>query len=72
MIWFKRTGLFFIPTATAGWLILGAAAGFAIKRFLDIDSKSHSVSDTLINWVFSLLIIGVVYTLLAFFTSDKE
>jgi hypothetical protein len=67
--WFKRTGIFFIPVSVAGWIILLAGFVFAIFCFLDIDGRSHSVSDTLMNFVFMLLIIGAVYTLIAYMTS---
>ena len=70
--WFKRIGLFFIPASVAGWLILLAGFVFAIISFMDIDGRSHSVSDTLINFVFMLLIIGAVYSLIAYLTSRKS
>ena len=69
--WFKRFGIFFIPVSYAGWIALVAGFVYAIYIFIDIDSRSHSASDTLINFVFNLLIIGAVYSLLAFLTSRK-
>ena len=67
--WFKRIGIFFLPVTFIGWTILIAGLAYAIFVFRDIDSKSHSVSDTLINFVFNLLIISAVYSLIAFLTS---
>jgi hypothetical protein len=67
--WFKRIGMFFIPVSVAGWIILIAGFVFAIYSFIDIDSRSHSVSDTMINFVFMLLLIGAVYSLAAYLTS---
>jgi len=67
--WFKRIGIFFIPATIAGWIILVAGIAFAIYSFIDIDSRSHSVSDTLMNFVFMCLIIGAVYSLIAYATS---
>jgi hypothetical protein len=67
--WFKRMGIFFIPAAWAGWIILLAGVGFAIYSFIDTDSRSHSVSDTIMNFVFMCLIIGAVYSLIAYATS---
>jgi hypothetical protein len=49
-----------------GWLIMLAGIAYAVYSFLEIDSRSHSVSDTLINFVFRLLIIGAVYSLIAY------
>jgi uncharacterized membrane protein len=68
--WFKRVGIFFIPASVAGWIILVAGIVFAIISFMDIDSRSHSVSDTMTNFVFMLLIIGAVYSLIAYLTSS--
>jgi hypothetical protein len=67
--WFKRTGIFFVPASIAGWLILVAGLAFAVYSFMDIDSRSHSSSDTLMNFAFMLLIIGAVYSLIAYATS---
>ena len=69
--WFKRMGIFFIPVTLFGWVLLAGAFAYAVYVFIDIDSRSHSVSDTLINFVFNLLIIGAVYSLIAFLTSRK-
>lgn len=70
--WFKRSGIFFIPTNIAGWLILLVTCVSLIYRFIGIDRASHSVSDTLINFVFNALLIGAVYSLIAYFTSTVK
>jgi hypothetical protein len=67
--WFKRKGILFIPTTLMGWIILLSMIIYAVYKFLDIDSRSHSASDTLMNFAFSLVIIGAVYTIVAFLTS---
>ncbi len=67
--WFKRIGIFFIPSSIIGWLLFLGGLAYAVYIFIDIDSRSHSVSDTLINFVFNLLIIGAVYSLIAYLTS---
>jgi hypothetical protein len=67
--WFKHVGIFFLPVTFVGWAISIAALAYAVYVFIDIDSRSHSVSDTLINFVFNLLIIGAVYWLIAYLTS---
>ena len=43
---------------------------YAVYVFIDIDSRSHSVSDTLRPFFLHLLIIGLVYTFIAFLTSS--
>jgi len=67
--WFKRTGIFFIPTSIIGWLVALAGLAYAVYVFIDIDRQSHSVSDTLINFAFNLLIISALYSLIGFFAS---
>ena len=69
--WFKRIGIFFIPTSFVGWLIFIGLIFYAVYIFTDIDKRSHSASDTLINFAFNLLIIAAVYSLIAYFTSRK-
>ena len=70
--WFKRIGIFFVPVSLMGWIVLLVGIAYAVFSFIDIDSRSHSVSDTLMNFVFKLLIIGVVYSLIGFLTREKE
>lgn len=70
--WFVRKGIFFIPASIVGWLVLLVAIVLAVYFFIQIDSRSHSVSDTLINFVFYLLLIGIAYNILAAFTSASE
>lgn len=67
--WFKQKGIFYMPVTPSGWIILIAGLAYAVYVFMDIDSRSHSASDTLMNFAFNLLIIGAVYSLIAFFAS---
>ncbi len=70
--WFRRIGIFFIPSTLIGWIIFISGIVFAVYSFLDIDGRSHSVSDTLMNFVFMLLIIGAVYSLIGYLTSKTN
>jgi membrane protein DedA with SNARE-associated domain len=70
--WFKRIGIFFIPTSIIGWILSLGGLVYAVYIFIDIDSRSHSVSDTLIKFVFNLIIIGAVYSLIAYLTSRRS
>jgi hypothetical protein len=70
--WFKQNGIFYVPTSVIGWLILVSGLAYAVYVFIDIDSRSHSVSDTLINFVFNLLIIGAIYSLIGYLTSIRK
>jgi hypothetical protein len=67
--WFKRVGIFFIPISLIGWIILFSGVICAVYIFIDIDSISHSVSDTLIKFVFNFIILGAVYSLIGYMTS---
>jgi len=68
--WFKRIGIFFLPTAIAGWLILIATVAFAVYNFIAIDSRSHSASDTLRPFLINLMIIFVVYTFIGWLAGN--
>jgi len=70
--WFKRIGFIFLPISATGWSILILALLYGVYIFIDIDSRSHSVSDTLMNFVFNLLIIVVVYSIIAALTSRES
>ena len=69
--WFVRKGIFFFPVSMTGWLIAAAALVYCVYIFIDIDSRSHSASDTLRNFFFMALIAGAVYSIIAFFTSNE-
>ena len=69
---FRRSGVFFIPEHVVGWLIAAGAAAYCVWAFFDIDSRSHSASDTLINRAFTALIVGAVYSTIGFVASARE
>jgi hypothetical protein len=70
--WFTRKGILFFPDSIVGWLIAIAAVVGCVYLFIDIDSRSHSVSDTLINFVFNALLVAVAYSIIAFLTSKEK
>ncbi|MDR3696711.1 hypothetical protein [Mucilaginibacter sp.] len=70
--WFTRTGIIYRPASVVGWVILVIAAAYAVYTFIDIDSRSHSGSDTMINFVFNVLLIGLIYTIIAYFTEARK
>ena len=69
--WFTRKGIIYWPVSVIGWVILVLTGAYAGYTFIDIDSRSHSGSDTLINFVFNLLLIGLVYTIVGYFTERR-
>lgn len=64
--WFRRKGVFFMPASLTGWIIFMAAVAYAVYVFIDLNNRDHSVSDLMINFVFSLIIIGAIYSLVAY------
>ena len=69
--WFTRKGIIYWPASVIGWIILVLAAAYAVYTFIDIDGRSHSVSDVMINFVFNLLLIGLIYSIIGYFTEMK-
>jgi hypothetical protein len=72
MQWFVRKGIFFKPSSAIGWGLLVLVVVYSVFAFIEVDKHSHSVSDTLINWLFRVILMGVVYSIIAYFTSAKE
>jgi hypothetical protein len=69
--WFTRKGIIFWPASIVGWVILVLAAAYAVYTFIDINGRSHSVSDVMINFVFNLLLIGLVYSIIGYFAEAR-
>jgi hypothetical protein len=70
--WFKRVGIFYLPISVMGWILFIISILYTLYVFISINNTSHSVSDLMINFVFSILIIGAVYSLIAFFTGKNK
>ncbi len=61
-----------MPVSILGWVVTALMVATAVYLFIDIDRSSHSVSDTLINFVFQASVLAALYTLVALFTSRKS
>lgn len=70
--WFKQFGFLFIPVSLTGWVIFFCGIALIVYAFIDIDSRSHSASDTLMNFAFYLLIIGAIYSLIGLIASRSN
>ena len=70
--WFVRKGILFFPVSIIGWIISFVSIAFCIYLFINIDSRSHSASDTLINFVFMAMLVAVLYSIIAYFTSSEK
>lgn len=73
MKWFKRKlyGWGWYPASWQGWLILAAFIALNVHEFLRIDTGSHSISDTLINFLPILLISTALMIALAIRFGEK-
>lgn len=70
--WFRRVGIFYKPITFIGWLLLLGGIVCAAWEFEKIDQRSHSASDTLINFGFTFLIIAALYSLTGHLTSRDQ
>ena len=67
--WFRQIGILFYPKSLIGWLLCVGVLAYGVYVFIDIDSRSHSVSDTLTDFALRFLLIGAVYSSVAYLTS---
>jgi len=70
--WFRLAGIIYIPRTLIGWMILVLGVVYAVFKFLEIDSKSHSASDTLRPFFINMIIFWIIYSVIAFFTSRNS
>ncbi len=72
-IWFKakRYGWGWTPATWQGWLILAAFVAVVVYDFLRVDAASHSVSDTLINWVPDALGLTLILIVICSMTGER-
>jgi hypothetical protein len=67
--WFKRKSLIYVPVTFSGWIIVIGMFIYSVYSFIDIDSRSHSVSDTLMNFAFKIVFVFIAYFIIGFLTS---
>ncbi|HNM24058.1 MAG TPA: hypothetical protein PKL15_01460 [Saprospiraceae bacterium] len=72
MNWFARFGWWYRPVAWPGWLLSSLLTVFLVWAFLDIDGRSHSASDTLMNWAFCVFFAALAYWLVAYWTRRRD
>ena len=72
-IWFKAKlyGWGWYPSTWKGWTILLIYLSAVIYLFLKIDSNSHSVSDTLINFIPVGLIMTIILISICYQKGEK-
>ena len=72
--WFKRkeNGFLWEPLSWKGWLIILLFGIIMVSDFMLIDSRSHSVSDTLINFVPFAVILIITLFFICWLTSERS
>jgi uncharacterized membrane protein YbhN (UPF0104 family) len=72
-LWFKRKayGWGWHPITWEGWLTVLIYVGIIILYFQNVDSNSHSVSDTLINVVPVTTIVTAIFIAIAYSRGEK-
>lgn len=72
-LWFRRKiyGWGWTPATWQGWLVLLLFTFLTIANFHRIDSVSHSVSDTLINFIPETFILTVILILICYLKGEK-
>jgi len=72
--WFKakKYGLGWTPSSWQGWSILFVYCLLVVLLFMDSDQDSHSASDTLINFIPSVLVLTLILILVSSLTGRKK
>ena len=72
-LWFraKRYGWGWAPASWQGYFVLLLYIAAIIWNFFRIDSVSHSVSDTLINFVPETIVLTVFLMIICYLTGEK-
>ncbi len=73
-LWFKRKsyGWGWIPSSIEGWLVLLIYVVANVCIFRVVDLRSHSSSDTLINFAPKFLLITAGLYLICYVTSERH
>lgn len=70
--WFVRKGMLFFPSSFAGWLVAVFSLIYCVYRFIELDSNSHSASDTLRPFLITVLIVFIIYSLIGVVAGGKN
>ena len=71
--WFKanKNGYGWHPANWKGWVIILLYLAFLVQSFIQIDSYSHSVSDTLIGFFPRWLIFTAILTVITYLKGES-
>jgi hypothetical protein len=71
--WFKanKSGYGWHPHSWQGWLTFFLYIGFLVHSFVQVDSVSHSNSDTLINFFPRFLLFTALITIITYLKGES-
>lgn len=71
--WFKakKYGWGWYPATWQGWLVMAVFIFILVLNFRDIDSNSHSASDTLLNFIPDTIILVLALIIVCWLTGEK-
>ena len=71
--WFNanKSGYGWHPANWKGWVILLLYIAFLVQSFLQVDSQSHSVSDTLANFFPRFLLFSAILTIITYLKGES-
>lgn len=71
--WFKahKSGYGWHPSTWEGWVVLVLYIAALVYSFIQIDSQSHSVSDTLIGFFPQFLLFTAVLTVITYLKGES-
>lgn len=72
MRWFELIGPLPRPCSIAGWVVTLLALAACVAVFVQVDQKSHSVSDTFYGGIAYWLGLAVVWWVVALATSGGQ
>mgnify|MGYP001568499764 CR=1 FL=1 len=72
-LWFKAKlyGWGWYPSTWQGWLVLLTWVIIEIALFLNIDKNSHSVSDTLINFIPISIVLIIILIIICYIKGER-
>ncbi len=75
MFWFKPARFWkwfaaYYPASWQGWLVTLIIGSAAVYIFTLVDARSHSGSDTLMNFAPWAIILGLIFDLICFRTGE--
>lgn len=66
--WFGISGIFIYPVSLPGLALTMASVAYLVYEFIDIDSRSHSVSDTIRPFIITCAFVYIICFVIALLT----